>query len=80
MIDVARKVMARRKQSMLPAYETLLRAVFGMTCASRTTLTETLPSESTTHASNPAWTRSRDEAQVVPAYTSALLDPAVRPK
>ncbi len=77
MIDVARKVMARRKQSMSPAYETLLRAVFGMTRAGRTTLIETLPAEPATHAGLPAWTHSRTEAQAVPAYASALLDPAV---
>jgi UDP-N-acetylglucosamine diphosphorylase/glucosamine-1-phosphate N-acetyltransferase len=35
MIDVARKVMGRRKQEMSPAYEQLLRDVFAMTRANR---------------------------------------------
>jgi UDP-N-acetylglucosamine diphosphorylase/glucosamine-1-phosphate N-acetyltransferase len=35
MIDVARKVMARRKRSMTTEYEALLRAVFSITSASR---------------------------------------------
>jgi len=77
MIDVARKVMARRKQSMSPAYETLLRAVFGMTRGSRTTLTETLTSEPAIHPGSQAWALSRAEAEAVQAYAPVLLDPAV---
>ena len=80
MIDVARKVMARRKQSMLPAYETLLRAVFGMTRSSRTTLTETLTAEPAVHTGNQEWPRLPTEDRAIRAYAPALLDPAVRPK
>lgn len=39
MIDVARKVMSRRKQIMSPEYETMLREIFAMTSTSRGTLT-----------------------------------------
>ncbi len=41
MVDVAQKVMGRRKQTMLPAYEAMLRAVFAMTRDSRGTLHNT---------------------------------------
>lgn len=46
MIQVTQKVMGRRKQEMIPAYETMLRDVFAMTRESRDSLHGLLPHRS----------------------------------
>jgi len=66
MIDVARKVMVRRKVTLTPAYEALLRDVFGMTRGSRADIAErTMPR-------GPALTRSGDELGLARAEAEAI--------
>ncbi|MCG8346702.1 MAG: GlmU family protein [Chloroflexales bacterium] len=65
MINVARKVMQRRKQDLTAEYETMLRAVFAMTRDSRSELTGLLPrngAATPTDSEAAALVRAEDQA------------------
>jgi hypothetical protein len=66
MIDVARKVMGRRKVALTPAYESVLREVFGMTRGSRLDIAER------TAPRGLALARPGDEASLARAEADAI--------
>jgi hypothetical protein len=77
MIDVARKVMGRRKVELTPGYEALLREVFRTTRGSRAEIAEATPSRGITPA------RLSAEASLARAEEAAILEfdrPANRAK
>jgi UDP-N-acetylglucosamine diphosphorylase / glucose-1-phosphate thymidylyltransferase / UDP-N-acetylgalactosamine diphosphorylase / glucosamine-1-phosphate N-acetyltransferase / galactosamine-1-phosphate N-acetyltransferase len=63
MVDVAGKVMGRRKQTMVPAYEAMLRAVFAMTRDSRGTLHDALEPAVPVTLGQPVRTKQRSPQQ-----------------
>lgn len=71
MIEVARKVMARRKQILSGEYAAMLRTVFAMTQASRTKATAALPLERSPRPDNAEWSLPRAEAEAIRAYEAA---------
>lgn len=71
MIDVARKVMGRRKQVLSAEYETMLRAIFRMTRSSRGPLTAPAPPNLKGKSDPSELLLARAEAEAVRAFEAA---------
>jgi len=72
MIDVARKVMGRRKKTLTPAHEVLLREVFQMTRGSRADIAETPPRGLPLLRSSAEAGLARAEADAIRAFENSM--------